>query len=567
MLYTGFSEGPKLAAIVRALHLRNVYITSNRSVQIPFNLHSSNGMAEDQALIDSKATENFINHQFTTKHHLGTRKLDRPLHIWNVDGTKNSAGEITKYCDLWFRTGQQEHRVRFLVTNLGTDWIILGYPWLAQFNPDIDWPNTCVQGPKTQVYTLKHQAPLLQKTTIAQQMAEATHNPSKVNTKATIPNKYKQHAFIFSEKEAKHFPPERPGYDHQIKLKPLAPDTINCKIYPASRDSKEAQNEYINENLARKFIKESDLKYGFPSFTIAKKDGKKWFVIDYRKLNEHTEIDVTPLPCISSIIEEMSDKALFSKFDVWEGYHNIQIIPEDWWKTTFKTTRGLFEYNVMSFRLCNALGTFSRFIAHVVAPLYKKYPGQFRHYMNDILIAIKEGEDDLYKQICHELFELFKKESLFLKLSKCKFKKDEVDFLGVCLGYGVAMVDPSKLEGITNWPWTLKNVKEVWSTLGVLGFQRPFIPGFTKIACPLTNLLKKETEFTWTFEGTKSLDTLRPYTATKFLLKTFTRNSNTWSRGFREVTGVTGGDRRDLNNRISFSAFASVQRDVLLVSI
>ena len=100
----------------------------------------------------------------------------------------------------------------------------------------------------------------------------------------------------------------------------------------------------------------------------------------------------------------------------------------------------------MSFRLCNALGTFSRFIAHVVAPLYKKYPGQFRHYMNDILIAIKEGEDDLYKQICHELFELFKKESLFLKLSKCKFKKDEVDFLGVCLGYGVAMVDPSKLE-------------------------------------------------------------------------------------------------------------------------
>ena len=104
---------------------------------------------------------------------------------------------------------------------------------------------------------------------------------------------------------------------------------INCKIYPASKDLKEAQDEYIDENLARKFIKESDSRYGFPSFTVAKKDGKKRFVVDYRKLNEHTEIDVTPLPRISSIIEEMSDKVLFSKFDIREGYHNIRIAPED----------------------------------------------------------------------------------------------------------------------------------------------------------------------------------------------------------------------------------------------
>src|SRR5487761_1371503 len=147
-------------------------------------------------------------------------------------------------------------------------------------------------------------------------MAEASHDPATKNTEATIPEKYKQHAFIFSEEEAKRFPPERLGYDHQIKLKPLAPDTINCKIYPASKDSKQAQDEYIDKNLARKFIQESDSRYRFPSFTVAKKDGKKRFVVDYRKLNEHTEIDVTPLPHISSIIEEMSNKVLFSKFDV-----------------------------------------------------------------------------------------------------------------------------------------------------------------------------------------------------------------------------------------------------------
>ena len=339
-------------------------------------------------------------------------------------------------------------------------------------------------------------------------MAEAVYDSSKTNSEATIPEKYKRHVFIFSEEEAKRFPPEQPGYDHQIKLKPSALDTINCKIYPASKDSKEAQDEYIDENLTRNFIKESDSRYGFPSFTVAKKDGKKRFVVDYRKLNEHTEIDVTLLPRISSIIEEMSDKVLFSKFDIREGYHNIQIVLEDQWKTAFKTTRGLFEYNVMSFGLCNAPGTFSRFIAHVIAPLYKKYPRQFRHYMDDILIATKEGEDKLHEQIYHELFKLFKKKSLFLKPSKCEFEKDEVDFLGVRLGHGVATVDPSKLEGITKWPRTLKNVKEVRSTLGVLGFQRPFIPGFADIAHPLINLLKKETEFLWTPKCTFALETL-----------------------------------------------------------
>ena len=90
--------------------------------------------------------------------------------------------------------------------------------------------------------------------------------------------------------------------------------------------------------------------------------------------------------------------------------------------------------------------------------------------MDDILIATKLGEDNLHKQICYELFELFKKESLFLKPLKCKFEKEEIDFLGVHLGHGVATVNLSKLEWITKWPQHLKNIKEVQSTLGVLGF-------------------------------------------------------------------------------------------------
>jgi hypothetical protein len=105
--------------------------------------------------------------------------------------------------------------------------------------------------------------------------------------------------------------------------------------------------------------------------------------------------------------------------------------------------------------------------------------------------------------------DLFEQHSYFLKLSKCVFEQPEVDFLGVRLGHGEITIDPSKIAGIGEWPSTLKNIKEVRSTLGILDFQRPFIPGFTSIARPLTNLLKKGVSFLWTDECTQALERLK----------------------------------------------------------
>ncbi len=65
-----------------------------------------------------------------------------------------------------------------------------------------------------------------------------------------------------------------------------------------------------------------------------------------------------------------------------------------------------------------------------------------------------------------------------------------------------------KVEGLVNWPRELQTIKQVRSTLGVLGYQRPFIPGFAHIAQPLTNLLKKGTTFTWTTAHTEAVNKL-----------------------------------------------------------
>jgi RNase H-like domain found in reverse transcriptase len=98
--------------------------------------------------------------------------------------------------------------------------------------------------------------------------------------------------------------------------------------------------------------------------------------------------------------------------------------------------------------------------------------------------------------------------SLFLKLSKCKFEQPAVEYLGVYVKEGTIRIDPTKCNGLANWPHRLSTVKQVCSTLSVLGYQRPFIPHFAHIAKPLTSLLKKNQPFIWTDKCTAALNKL-----------------------------------------------------------
>ena len=104
---------------------------------MPFSFHTYLGKAEEKALIDSGATDNFIDYKSVVRLRLGTKALKQHRPVRNVDGSLNRAGTISRYCDLIVQKGQQKERTRFYVTNLGKDRVILGYPWLAKFNPQI----------------------------------------------------------------------------------------------------------------------------------------------------------------------------------------------------------------------------------------------------------------------------------------------------------------------------------------------------------------------------------------------------------------------------------------------
>jgi RNase H-like domain found in reverse transcriptase/Reverse transcriptase (RNA-dependent DNA polymerase) len=139
--------------------------------------------------------------------------------------------------------------------------------------------------------------------------------------------------------------------------------------------------------------------------------------------------------------------------------------------------------------------------------LRNKYPGMVFVYMDDILVATTMDKM-LHRKIVHEVLELLEKESFFLKPLKCKFEQESIDYLGIVVSKGTVQIDPTKQNGLAVWPRKLTSVKQVRSMLGVLGYQRPFIPRFVHLARPLTQLLRKEKKFKWTDECTKALDKL-----------------------------------------------------------
>ena len=127
----------------------------------------------------------------------------------------------------------------------------------------------------------------------------------------------------------------------------------------------------------------------------------------------------------------------------------------------FKTTRGLYAPRVMTFGLTNAPAYMQRFMNHIFQPLRDCYPGQFKNYMDDCSIATREGELELHRQITREFFDILRENNLFLRPQKCLFEVEEMDFLGMRLNRDGITIDPRKIKGLTDWPRTLKNVKEV----------------------------------------------------------------------------------------------------------
>ncbi|GJS65937.1 putative reverse transcriptase domain-containing protein [Tanacetum coccineum] len=172
-------------------------------------------------------------------------------------------------------------------------------------------------------------------------------------------------------------------------------------------------------------------------------------------------------------------------------------------KTAFRTRYEHYEFQVMPFGLTNAPAVFMDLMNRVCKPYLDKFVIVF---IDDILIYSRNEEE--HANHLRVILELLRKEKLYAKFSKCDFWIHIVQFLGHLIDSQGLHVDPAKIEAVKNWtsPTTPTEVRQF---LGLAGYYRRFIEGFSKIAKPLTKLTQKNKNYVWSEEQESAFQLLK----------------------------------------------------------
>ncbi|GJY11734.1 putative reverse transcriptase domain-containing protein [Tanacetum coccineum] len=304
------------------------------------------------------------------------------------------------------------------------------------------------------------------------------------------------------------FPEDLPGLppirqvEFQIDLIPGAAPVARTPYRLAPSEMQELSNQ-LQELTDRGFIRPSTSPWGAPVLFVKKKDGSFRMCIDYRELNKLTIKNRYPLPRIDDLFDQLQGSSVYSKIDLRSGYHQLRVRDEDIPKTAFRTRYGHYEFQVMPFGLTNAPAVFMDLMNRVCKPYLDKFVIVF---IDDILIYSRNKEE--HANHLRIILELLRKEKLYAKFSKCDFWIRIVQFLGHLIDSQGLHVDPAKIEAVKNWtsPTTPTEVRQF---LGLAGYYRRFIEGFSKIAKPLTKLTQKNKNYIWGEEQESAFQLLK----------------------------------------------------------
>jgi hypothetical protein len=312
-------------------------------------------------------------------------------------------------------------------------------------------------------------------------------------SKDKVPN-LEEHAVLedFEDvfKEVPGLPPKR-DIDFSINLIPGAAPVSKTPYRMSTLEMKELQMQ-LEELLKKGYICPSVSPWGSPVLFVKKKDGTLILCIDFRQLNKVTIKNKYPLPRIDDLFDQLKDARIFSKIDLRSGYHQVRIKEEDISKTAFRTSYGHYEFTVVPFGLSNAPVVFMFLMNGVFQEYLDKF---FIVFLDDILVYSKLEEE--HENHLRMVLQVLREHQLYAKLSKCSFYQNIIHYLGHIISEEGIAVDPEKIEAIKGWK-TPKNVTEVRSFMGLAGYYRRFIAGFSRITHPITSLQRKGKKFQWT---------------------------------------------------------------------
>lgn len=275
---------------------------------LPATVMYNNQSCPLSVLIDSGCEQNLIDSVLVQQLSIETEPLAVPLRVTALDGKNlTQITHQTKPLKLII-SGNHCELCSFFVFSTTSSPIILGFQWLQQHNPHINWLDKQIESWSISCHSFcLHSA-------IPPGPSPARLQEADLPDLSTIPPEYHDLASVFSKSRALSLPPHRP-YDCSIDLLPSAPFPAS-RLYNISRPERETMERYIKDSLSAGIIRPSSSPLGAGFFFVGKKDGSLRPCIDYRGLNQITVKNKYPLPLLSSAFEPVYDATIFSKLDL-----------------------------------------------------------------------------------------------------------------------------------------------------------------------------------------------------------------------------------------------------------
>ncbi|GKA75785.1 putative reverse transcriptase domain-containing protein [Tanacetum coccineum] len=499
-----------------------VYVVGNAGTNPDSNVVTGTYLLNDRyasILFDTGADRSFVSTTFSSIIDITPTALDHYYDVELADGKIIGINTIIRGCTLNFLN--HPFNINLLPVELGSFDVIIGMDWLSKYHAVIDCAEKIVRIPwgnetliihgdgskqgngtrlniisctKTHKYLLKGHHVFLASIT-----AKETEDGSGEKRLEDVPI-VQDFPEVFPE-ELPGLPPTR-QVEFQIDLMPGAAPVARAPYRLAPSEMKEL-SEQLQELSDKGFIRPSSSPWGAPVLFVKKKDGSFRMCIDYRELNKLTVKNRYPLPRIDDLFDQLQGSSVYSKIDLRSGYHQLRVREQDIPKTAFRTRYGHYEFQVMPFGLTNAPAVFMDLMNRVCKPYLDKFVIVF---IDDILIYSKNKEE--HEEHLKAILELLKKEELYAKFSKCEFWIPKVQFLGHVIDCQGIHVDPAKIESIKDWA-SPKTPTEIRQFLGLAGYYRRFIEGFSKIAKPMTKLTQKKVTFEWGDKQEAAFQTLK----------------------------------------------------------
>ena len=243
-------------------------------------------------------------------------------------------------------------------------------------------------------------------------------------------------------------------------------------------------------------------KWASPTVPVLKPDGSVRICADYsRTVNVSSDCEQYPLPTLEEMLAKLSEGEKFTKLDLSQAYHQLELDPESRPYTTISTHKGLYEYVRLPFGIHSTVSIFQRTMETLLADI----PGCMV-YVDDILVTGRDDDD--HRENLSRVLTRLQEAGLKLKSEKFDFMLDEISYLGHTISAQGLTPDPSKIDAMMNAN-APTSVNELQSLIGSANYLRRFIPHFATKMAPLYALLKKDVPWKWGKEEESAFTEIR----------------------------------------------------------